>query len=86
MEPVILTSVDRATELWRKLEKHYRDKLAMLRAKNDNPKDEAETALIRGQIREVKEFLAIGNEKSVFEETVPRIDAAPQGENRSKFQ
>ena len=86
MEPVVLTSVDRATELWRKLEKHYEAKLAMLRAKNDNQKGEAETAALRGQIREVKEFLAIGDEKRPFEDAVPRIDAAPQGGNRTQFQ
>jgi hypothetical protein len=76
--PITLTPADRATECWHKLQKHYEARLATLRAQNDAVRSEAETNKIRGQIAEVKEFLKHGQDKPVFEDPIPRIDALPK--------
>ena len=74
-EPLILTDADRKTPLWHKLKTHYSERLNVLRAKNDNDKDEVQTAKQRGQILEVKELLKLDKDVPVFEAPVPRIDA-----------
>lgn len=56
-----LTAYDRGSAAWHKLVTIYEAKLQTLRMQNDTPKDELETAKLRGRIAEVKEFLAMGN-------------------------
>ena len=46
--------------LWIKLASHYKSRLETLRAKNDGHLSELETARLRGEIKAVKHFLALG--------------------------
>ena len=64
---MILTDGDKLTPTWAKLEEHLKDRLAMLRAKNDAPMSEAETATLRGRIAEVKALLSLGDERPVID-------------------
>lgn len=50
---------DLQTDVWRRLTKTLSDELQRLRELNDHPKGEVETASIRGQIKAVKELLAL---------------------------
>jgi hypothetical protein len=55
---------DRINPLWLALEKHFEERLVMLRARNDNPEiSEIETAALRGRIAEVKAILGMGKER-----------------------
>lgn len=47
--------------LWMRLTEHYSKRLASLRARNDNDLTEADTAKLRGRIREVQVLLALAN-------------------------
>lgn len=44
------------------LEKHFSERLDMLRKSNDGDKGEIPTALLRGQIAELKYILTLGQE------------------------
>lgn len=61
-ETLLLTTADRNSALWRKIEEHLQQHLTLLRARNDGPLDEIETASLRGQIKTLKGFLALGDE------------------------
>ena len=61
-----LTDGEKISFGWVRLEKHLQDRLDKLRAKNDNPQSEAETAVLRGQIRELKYLLSLGEDKKVI--------------------
>lgn len=53
---------DFRTESWKRLTKHLQERLQELRESNDMPSLDAEkTALIRGQIKAVKEILDLAN-------------------------
>jgi len=56
---LVLTDIERNSALWQKIKAHYDRRLRTLRARNDDPKSESETALLRGRIHEVKALLAI---------------------------
>lgn len=56
-----LTREERESHLWLKINKALEIRLAELRFMNDSPKPEADTALLRGAIKEVREFMAMGN-------------------------
>jgi hypothetical protein len=47
--------------LWIKLAEYYKFRLEVLRAKNDGHLSELDTARLRGEIKAVKHFLALGN-------------------------
>ncbi len=54
----ILRREDFRSESWKRLTKHLQERLQQLRESNDAPSFDAEkTALIRGQIKMVKEIL-----------------------------
>ncbi len=59
-EPFELRESERLSALWQRLEAHYRERLAMLRRKNDGNLTPDATRHLRGQIAEVKRFLALG--------------------------
>lgn len=63
-----LTDREKLTPLWAALEGHLKARLATLRAKNDAPMSEAETAVLRGRIAEVKAFLSLGDERPAIDE------------------
>jgi len=56
-----LTEQEIASQLWMRLAEHYTKRLAELRARNDNDLTEADTAKLRGRIREVQILLALAN-------------------------
>lgn len=53
----MLNDLERKSELWLKLKKHYEERLAQMRRKNDNDLNERDTAELRGRIKEIKELL-----------------------------
>jgi hypothetical protein len=59
----VLTEHDRQGDPWLKIKKHFESRLAVLRQKNDKPATEAQTAVLRGRIAEVKAILALGEEQ-----------------------
>lgn len=63
----LLTRDERDTNLWTKLMAHWSDRLASLRAQNDNSdRNEIDTAKLRGQIAELKQLLALNNDPPDF--------------------
>jgi hypothetical protein len=66
VEPT-LTPTDKHSAVWRKLVKHYETRLVSLRAQNDNPLNEAATAVLRGRIQEVKGLLRLNEELPIIE-------------------
>ncbi len=57
----LLSETDRHSALWLKLKKHFEERIALLRARNDNDLDEAKSARLRGRIAETKYFLGLGD-------------------------
>ena len=57
-----LTEAEQLSSVWIKLRDHYAERLVTLRAKNDNSMDELATANLRGEIRMVKQFLALATQ------------------------
>jgi hypothetical protein len=58
----LLDRTDLASPTWRKIKAHMEAKQAELRAKNDDPaKDAIATALLRGELRGIRNLLALGN-------------------------
>lgn len=60
-ESKVLTSHDRQSPVWTKLRKHMEAKLQALRIKNDTDLDPVATAKVRGEIRNLKNLLALGD-------------------------
>jgi len=58
-----LTYHDKANPLWVRLEKHFTERLELLRAKNDANLDERTTAELRGRIAEIKAILLLAIDK-----------------------
>ena len=54
-----LSTYERESALWKKLEQHLNERLTTLRTRNDGELDAIETARLRGRISQVKEFLAL---------------------------
>lgn len=63
---LLLSRDERDSNLWAKLMAHWTDRLASLRARNDSDCSEAETARLRGQIAELKQFMAMNNDPPDF--------------------
>ena len=62
-----LTDGERLHPLWLKLEAHFIESLNTLRCKNDGLISEQETNFRRGQIDQVKAFIALGKEPPIIE-------------------
>ena len=62
-----LTRMERADPLFLKLKAHYEQKLANLRAMNDNDNTHEATAGTRGRIKECKLFLSLDQDQPVIE-------------------
>jgi hypothetical protein len=56
---LVLTQDEKDSKLWRKLMKHWEDRLQILRTQNDGDKDEKATSRLRGQIAELKAMLGM---------------------------
>jgi hypothetical protein len=67
-----LTAQDRNSATWRRLEEHLTARLAQLRAKNDRPLSEQETATLRGQIACLKEIIALGKDPAPLDANTSR--------------
>ena len=63
----ILTNEDRASATWARLRKHLNDRRDALRTKNDQPMSEAETAVLRGRIAEIKALLDLETVRPIIE-------------------
>ena len=55
-----LSEGERNHPLWLKIESHLKERIVILRAKNDGPLDVVQTATIRGQLAEAKAMIAWG--------------------------
>lgn len=63
MSDIRFTQADKVPPVWNKLQEYWGAKLETLRKKNDDPKlTEQETAALRGEIKQIKAFLALDNE------------------------
>lgn len=62
-QPFTFTQADRDSPLWRRLEEHMRERRDTLRAQNDTPKPEQDTALLRGRIAELTTLLDLARER-----------------------
>lgn len=59
---MILDPFERDSALWKRLEKHMNERLNTLRSKNDSKNlTDLETAYLRGEINQIKAFLALAN-------------------------
>lgn len=71
-----LTSDDFRSATWRRLTQTLERRLELLRESNDDlSRDAVETAGIRGEIRAVKEILALGHRPSAMEGAQPALPA-----------
>lgn len=62
-----LTDGEKISTVWAKLEDHLKDRLEKARLKNDNPKlSELDTAMIRGEIHELKYLISLGAERKIL--------------------
>lgn len=52
-----LTQAERESHLWKKLMKHFEQRIANMRAQNDSDLDERTTARVRGRIAEVRDLM-----------------------------
>ena len=66
-EPAVLSQADQDSALWSKIRGALELMLTNYRIQNDSDLTELETAAIRGRIKQVKEFLALG-ENPVLDE------------------
>jgi hypothetical protein len=66
-QPLILTAGEKMDPLWRKLTDHWTERLAALRAQNENNLGPDETAILRGRIKELKANLALATDSPVVE-------------------
>jgi len=57
-----LDAIDKRTALWLKLEAHWRERLDILRRRNDGALSPDETQRLRGEISQLKAFLALSGE------------------------
>lgn len=61
--PFTLNQGEKLSPLWARLRNHLEDELTSARKRNDNPKLSADdTAALRGEIKQLKAFIALGNE------------------------
>ena len=59
-----LTEGEKHHPLWVRLRAHFTDRLAQARVRNDRPDlREWETATLRGQIKELKAIIALGDDR-----------------------
>ena len=54
-----LSDADKTTGVWLRLKTHLTDRLALLRLRNDGPLSEIETAATRGEIKAIRQIIAL---------------------------
>lgn len=63
----LLNASDAGTTTWDKIKRHYEERLASLRKKNDRNMPPEETAFLRGQIRECRAILTLDEQTPTIE-------------------
>lgn len=63
-EVFALTDGERNSSLWRKLVKHYGERLDAARVENDREYDVEKTATLRGRIKECKYFISLDQKQT----------------------
>lgn len=58
-----LSEGEKMHPLWARLKAHLEQRLQTLRVRNDRPQTEFGTATLRGQIKELKAFIALGKDR-----------------------
>ena len=58
-----LSKAEKESALWKKLEKHFEERLEVLRKQNDSDMSIEETARQRGKIALCKEILGLGRDE-----------------------
>ena len=66
IETFMLSDADKAQPLWRRLRAHLEDRLAQARIRNDAVQSEADTAVLRGEIKTLKRILALGDDRPIL--------------------
>jgi hypothetical protein len=66
-----LSSQERHSALWKRLEAYFAQRLAKLRADNDRPQTEMQTAQLRGHIACLKQIIRLGEEPPPADGIVP---------------
>lgn len=67
MSKIAFSPAERHSAAWAKIEEYAQNQLNILRKKNDNPDlDPTKTAILRGQIKEIKSILAFGEVEPEF--------------------
>lgn len=61
-----LSGHDKVHPLWMRLKAHLEDRLASARRQNDRPQSEAETALLRGEIKALNRIIALGDDRPLM--------------------
>lgn len=59
-EDIKLTATDMGSSVWDKLRRHMESRLLALRIRNDADLDLVDTAKVRGEIKNLKNLLALG--------------------------
>lgn len=67
-QPFVLTSSERQSGLWMRLENHLKDRLTTLRKQNDGDLTDIQTAKLRGQISFAAGLLLLGKDQPPIEE------------------
>lgn len=67
-QPFILTSAEKQSGLWMRLENHFKDRVERLRKQNDGDLTEIQTAKLRGQIATFEALLLLGKDMPPIEE------------------
>jgi hypothetical protein len=62
-----LSETDKASGLWLRLKDHLEDRIAAARKRNDNIQSEAETAVLRGEIRALKHLVRLGDDRPILD-------------------
>jgi hypothetical protein len=70
-EGFALTVQERNSALWRRMEMHFTERLAVLRTQNDKPQSEMQTAQLRGHIACLKAVIRLGEDQPPTDGTVP---------------
>lgn len=61
-----LTDGDKLNPAWVKLLEHMKERLAAARAKNDHTQSEIDTAILRGQIKELKYLIGLAEDRKIM--------------------
>lgn len=72
MTTIKFTDGDKAQPVWNKLQEYWAARLDVLRKTNDDPQlTEQQTAALRGEIKQLKAFIALNQDAPEIEKTPP---------------